>query len=126
MRPALTGSLLLFGLAAAAFAAPAAGGYSGQLCVTTTTAGAPECGPARVTLRSARQAEVRVSDVTYSLTLNSSQVEVVLKHGAMQIDGFTGPYEWKGEAPGNALHFADPAKRVHYEVRFERRLPPPR
>ncbi len=105
-------------VAAAAQAAPPAGRYDARLCVATR-AGAPECGPAHVELRNARQAQVRVSDVSYSLTLHSSQVEVVLKHGAMRIDGFTAVYEWQG----SALHFVDADKGVRYEVRLGDRRP---
>ena len=101
-------------------AVPAAGRYAGRLCVATAS-GAPECGPASVELRHAGQARVRISDMLYSLTLHSSQVDVVLKHGAMQIDGFAGPYEWKGAGPDAALHFADAAKGVRYEVRLGER-----
>jgi hypothetical protein len=111
---ALAGPLAL----APAHAAPPAGRYDARLCVATR-AGAPECGPARVELRNARQALVRVSDLLYSLTLKSSQVEVVLKHGAMQIDGFTAAYEWKG----SALHFVDADKGVRYEVQLGERRP---
>jgi hypothetical protein len=101
--------------------APAAGLYEGRLCVTTAT-GAPECGPARVELARSGRATVRISDLRYGLTLHSSQVDVVLKHGAMQIDGFTGTYEWKGPA----LHFADADKGVRYEVQFIQRQRGPR
>ena len=102
-------------------AAPAAGRYEGRFCVTTG-AGSADCGPATVELRRAGLAHVRISDVMYALTLHSSQVDVVLKHGAMQIDGFTGPYEWRGDGKNTALHFADPAKSVLYEVRLGERL----
>ena len=101
---------------ATADSAPQAGRYEGRLCVATAQ-GAPECGPARVELRRGGLAIVRVSDLLYSLTLQSSQVDVVLKHGAMQIDGFTGPCEWKGMA----LHFVDAVKDVRYEVRLGQR-----
>ena len=106
---------VLPGLLAAAQAAPAAGRYEGRLCVATTSA--PDCGPASVELRGKGLARVRVSDMLYSLTLKSSQVDVVLKHGAMQIDGFTGVYEWKGEV----LHFTDADKGVRYEVQLGQR-----
>jgi hypothetical protein len=105
----------LLAAAHAAPAAPAAGRYEARLCVATTNA--PDCGPASVELRSNGLAKVRVSDMLYALTLNSSQVDVVLKHGAMQIDAFTGRYEWKGEV----LHFTDAAKGVRYEVQLGER-----
>lgn len=117
LRPAPAWACLLPGLlAAAAHAAPDAGRYEGQLCVATRNGG-PDCGPASVELRQAGQARVRVSDMLYALTLHSSQADVVLKHGAMQIDGFTAAYEWKG----TALHFVDAAKGVRYEVRLGKR-----
>lgn len=105
--------LLALLVAATVQAAPPAGRYDARLCVASRD-GTPECGPARVALRNARQVQVRVSDVSYSLTLHSSQADVVLKHGAMQIDGFTAVYEWKG----SVLHFVDAAKGVRYEVRL--------
>jgi hypothetical protein len=122
-EPASAWRLLLPGLLAAAVAhgAPAVGRYEGRLCVATT--GTPECGPASVELRSAgQQAIVRVSDMRYSLALHGSRVNVVLKHGAMQIDGFTGAYEWKG----SALHFVDADKGVRYEVQLGERRREPR
>ena len=114
-----TASLTLAALlAGTAHAAPPAGRYEARLCVAAGTA-EPDCGPARVELRGERLALVRVSDILYSLTLHSSQADVVLKHGAMQIDGFTAAYEWKG----SALHFADAAKGMRYEVRLGDRRP---
>lgn len=98
---------------AMAGSAPPAGRYEARLCVATAQAD-PECGAARVELRRAGQAHIRVSDLLYSLTLHSSQADVVLKHGAMQIDGFTATYEWRGMA----LHFVDAAKGVRYEVQL--------
>jgi hypothetical protein len=106
---------VLPGLLAAAHAAPAAGRYEARLCVATTSA--PDCGPASVELRGNGLAKVRISDMLYALTLKSSQVDVVLKHGAMQIDAFTGLYEWKGEV----LHFTDADKGVRYEVQLGER-----
>ena len=121
----MTGALL-FGLGGPAQAdtAPAAGRYTGQLCVANR-ASEPQCGPANVVLHNPRQAELRISDMRYSLTLHSSQVDVVLKHGAMQIDGFTGTYEWAGTGHNRTLRFVDADKRVTYEVQFGRRLPRP-
>ena len=125
MRAAASRSWVVLAAMAAATAhavagsAPSAGRYEARLCVATAQ-GAPECGPAKVELRRAGLANVRVSDLLYSLTLQSSQVGqvvVVLKHGAMQIDGFTGTYEWRGMA----LHFADADKGVRYEVQLGQR-----
>lgn len=105
-------------LAGTAHAAPPAGRYDARLCVAAGSA-APDCGPARVDLRNARRALVRVSDLQYALTLHSSQVDVVLQHGAMQIDGFTAVYEWKGRV----LHFLDADKGMRYEVQLGKRQP---
>jgi hypothetical protein len=92
---------------------PAVGRHEAELCVATTE-GAPSCGPAQVDLRRDGSARVRVDDIVYQLQLHSSQVEVVLMHGAMQIDEFTVPYEWVGRS----LQFNDDERHVRYEVRF--------
>jgi D-serine deaminase-like pyridoxal phosphate-dependent protein len=104
-------------------AAPAAGRYAGSLCVASsaTAASARDCGPARVDLARAGLATIRVSDIAYALTLHSSQADVVVKHGAMQIDEFTADYEWTGSATEPTLIFFDADKRVRYEVKFGRR-----
>jgi hypothetical protein len=94
---------------------PAVGRHAAQLCVTTAAA-TPSCGPAQVDLRRDGSARVRVDDVVYRLQLHSSQVDVVLMHGAMQIDEFTVPYEWVGRN----LQFNDDERQVRYEVRFTR------
>lgn len=106
---------------AAAQATPAAGRCDGQLCVANRN-GAPDCGPASVEWRRSGVASVRVSDMLYALTLKSSQVDVVLRHGAMQIDAFTGRYEWEG----GSLQFVDADKGVRYEVQFGKRRRPAR
>ena len=122
MKTGLWIALAMFtsGVASAAVSdgRPAVGRHAAQLCVTTAAA-VPSCGPAQVDLRRDGSARVRVDDVVYRLQLHSSQVDVVLKHGAMQIDGFTAPYEWKG----SALHFVDADKGVRYEVQFDKRRP---
>jgi len=92
---------------------PAVGRHAAELCVATTDA-APSCGPAQVDLRRNGSARVQVDDVVYRLQLHSSQVEVVLMHGAMQIDEFTVPYAWVGRS----LQFKDDERHVRYEVRF--------
>ena len=107
-------------LAAAASAAsaamPAAGRYDAQLCVTLSAA-APGCGAAEVEWQRNGLARVRVNDIAYRLRLRSSQVEVVLTHGAMQIDEFVAPFEWVG----SSLQFVDAAKSARYELRLGRR-----
>lgn len=92
---------------------PSTGRHSAQLCVATSEA-PPSCGPAQVDLRRNGAARVQVDDVVYRLQMHSSQVEVVLMHGAMQIDEFTVPYEWVGRS----LQFKDDERHVRYEVRF--------
>ena len=92
---------------------PAAGQHAAELCVATSNA-APSCGPAQVELRRDGSARVRIDDITYHLQLHSSQVEVVLMHGAMQIDEFTVPYEWLGPS----LRFIDEERHARYEIRF--------
>jgi len=117
MKTGLWIALAMFtsGVASAAVSdgRPAVGRHAAQLCVTTAAA-VPSCGPAQVDLRRDGSARVRVDDVVYRLQLHSSQVDVVLMHGAMQIDEFTVPYEWVGRS----LQFNDEERKVRYEVRF--------
>ena len=102
--------------AAASEGRPAVGRHAGELCVATASA-TPSCGPAQVDLRRDGSARVRIDDLVYRLQLHSSQVEVVLMHGAMQVDEFTVPYEWVG----SSLQFNDDERKVRYEVRFTKR-----
>ena len=53
-----------------------------------------------------------MADLVYRLQWHSSQVDVVLMHGSMQIDEFTAVYEWRGAT----LEFADRDQRLRYEV----------
>ena len=124
MNPLRRGSLALRCVALAlgglvlapAHAAPGAGSYDAQLCVSTSAAAA-SCGPAQVELQGNGAARVRVSDFVYRLKLNSSQVEVALMHGAMQIDEFVAVYEWTG----SSLQFVDADKNARYELKFGER-----
>ena len=85
------------------WAAPAAGRYDAELCVATSAV-PPSCGPAQIELQAdGKMLRVRLSDFEYRLQLNSSQVDVVLMHGTMQVDEFFGVWEWVG----NSLKFAD-------------------
>lgn len=93
-------------------AAPAAGRHAGELCVRTGD-GPAQCGPAEVEFRGNRL-RVQVSDIVYRLRLRSSQADVVLMHGPMQIDEFVADYRW---AP-QGLQFVDDEKSVLYEVRW--------
>lgn len=94
-------------------AAPAAGRYDAELCVTTSTA-RPSCGPARVDLQAHGKMQLRISDFEYRLQLHSSQVDVVLMHGTMQVDEFFAAWEWVG----NSLQFVDRNKDTRYELRL--------
>ncbi|MEO8059143.1 MAG: hypothetical protein ABI671_12515 [Burkholderiales bacterium] len=113
---ALAGALVVGAALSPALAAPAAGRYAAALCVATSKA-APSCGPAVVDLQSSGAARVRISDIVYRLKLNSSQVEVVVMHGAMQIDEFVAHYEWAG----NSLQFVDTDKNARYELKLGER-----
>jgi hypothetical protein len=105
-------------LSAPAFAAPQAdaplpGRYAAELCVTTAGS-APGCGPVQLELRRDGSARVRVDDLVYQLQLHSSQVDVVLMHGSVQVDDFTVPYQWVDRT----LRFEDEDRHVRYEVRI--------
>ncbi len=115
-RP-LTGVLLslgALGLGAAPAAKPEAGRHAAELCVATSAA-PPVCGPVQADVRSDGSLRVRIDDLQYRLQLHSSQVDVVLTHGAMQIDDFTAPYEWDGRV----LRFSE--RNSRYEIRFSER-----
>jgi len=114
MRPLALLPLALAALPAGAAAAdPALGRYDGQWCVSVGEAAA-DCGPAQVYVLRQRRLNVRIADIVYRLQLNSSQVDVVLMHGTMQIDGFFAPYEWVGQS----LQFLDLEKRTRYELKL--------
>lgn len=116
--PVHSPSLLLCGLAlsatAASAAAPAPGRYAARMCVQSLAdpAKPADCGPVDLLVQRGNRAQVRVADLVYRLQLHSSQVDVVLMHGSMQIDEFTAFYEWKGAT----LEFADRDQRLRYEV----------
>ena len=95
---------------------PAPGRYSARLCVQPLAGPAAEsnCGPADALLQRGNKAVLRISDIVYRLELHSSQVEVVLMHGSMQIDGFTAVYDWQGRT----LRFEDREKGIAYAVDF--------
>lgn len=93
---------------------PAAGRYDAELCVTLDTA-APNCGPADAQVLRGNRVLVRVADIVWQLQLHSSQLDVVMMHGAMQIDGFVANYEWLA---GPALEFVDADKRTRYALRL--------
>jgi hypothetical protein len=103
---------LLLAAAAAAQAAPPAGDYDAQLCVTVADQAA-SCGPVQARL-ACSALRLQVSDIVYRLQLHSSQLDVTLMHGTMQIDGFSAPYDWAG----STLRFVDAEKSARYEVQI--------
>lgn len=107
------GAALLVFAALDLSAAPAAGRHTAELCVATLPK-PPSCGPAQVDLRADGTIRLRVDDIVYNLQLHSSQVEVVVMHNIVQIDGFTVPYEWVG----NTLQFTDGDRNSRYEIRI--------
>lgn len=113
IRTALFLTLAALAATSARAQSPVPGRYAGELCVATSSA-RPDCGPVQVTLARGGALQIRISDIVYRLQLNSSQVDVVLMHGAMQIDGFTANYEWAGRA----LSFRDAEKQVAYTLQL--------
>lgn len=106
---------LLFGVAVAGTSSPPVPGrYAGRMCVQPLSdpQKPADCGPAEVWVQRGNKAQVRISDIVYRLDLSSSQVDVVLMHGRMQIDGFTAVYEWQGAT----LQFSDRERGMRYEV----------
>lgn len=95
---------------------PVPGRYTARLCVQPLSgpAAASNCGPVDALLQRGNKALLRLSDIVYRLELHSSQVEVVLMHGSMQIDGFTAAYDWQGRT----LRFDDREKGMAYAVDF--------
>jgi hypothetical protein len=98
--------------ASAAPSTPAPGRYEARLCTARLDGAAPDCGPAEAELHRGGRMRVQVSDIVYRLELRSSQVDVVLMHGTMQIDEFTAPCEWVGPT----LRFTDAQKGLRYEL----------
>ncbi|MDE2298524.1 MAG: hypothetical protein KGK18_10195 [Burkholderiales bacterium] len=94
-------------------ARPAPGRYAAQLCVTTIPAPS-NCGPAQVDLRTGGAVHVRVDDLVYHLKLHRGRIDLMLMHGAVEIDDFVAPYQWAGRQ----LQFIDADRGVLYEVRF--------
>ncbi|CAN5791162.1 hypothetical protein BH11PSE8_BH11PSE8_08290 [soil metagenome] len=109
---ALCGGLVAAAFTLPALAVPSPGHYAAQMCVSTVAGAPPNCGPADVQLRSGGKARVQIDDIVYHLQLFSSQIGVVLMHGAVQIDDFTADYEWAGAA----LKFTDIDRGARYEL----------
>ncbi len=103
--------------AGAACAAPLPGRYEATLCVGASSA-KPSCGPALFELRPGGHAEVRVADVVYRLHLRPAQVDVMTLQEKMEIDEFSGTYEWHA----HLLSFTDLDKNVRYEVKLGARV----
>lgn len=114
----LSAALALAGSVVAATAptgqAPTPGRYEVRMCVQSLVdeARPANCGPAELWMQRGQRAQLRVSDLNYRLRLHSSQVDVVLMHGAVQIDEFTANYDWRG----TTLHFTDRDQRLHYSI----------
>ncbi len=98
-------------LAQGATPGPAPGRYEGRFCVAVGDA-APDCGPARVDVLRRQRLNVRIADIVYLMQLRSSQVDVVLMQGTMQIDGFFADYAWADDT----LNFVDTEKRTRYSL----------
>ena len=110
-------AVLLAGAAAiaapAGAAPPAPGRYPAELCVTAAS-GPPGCGAAAVDVARGGRINVRVNDLVYHLQLHSSQLDLVLMHGFVQVDAFTANYDWIGRA----LQFVDADRQTRYELRL--------
>jgi hypothetical protein len=100
---------------------PQPGRYEARMCTQSLSdpARAPDCGAVELWMQRAQRAQVRIADLVYRLQLHSSQVDVVLMHGAMQIDGFTGSYAWQG----STLRIDDLEKSLRYEIQVGAPLP---
>ena len=94
-------------------ARPVPGRYAAQLCVTTIPARS-NCGPAQVDLRPGGALHLSVDDLVYHLKLHRGRIDLMLMHGAVEIDDFVAPYQWAGRQ----LQFIDTDRGVLYEVRF--------
>jgi len=108
-------ALLMSGTARAHATGPGPGRGQATLCVATS-AGPANCGPAQADVGRDGSIRLQVDDIVYQLRLHSTQVDIVLMHGAMQIDEFTVPFEWSGRT----LRFSDGERDARYEIRFQR------
>ena len=109
------------GLRAAPLARPEPGRHAAEFCVATLPKPA-SCGAVEAELRSDGSLRFRIDDVRYTLQLHSSQVEVVVMHNVVQIDGFIAVYEWVG----HTLQFKDDDRNSRYEIRFAQGKTPKR
>lgn len=89
------------------------GRYDAELCVANPRSAPPSCGTLELRVVTPRRLELRLADVAYRLDLRSSQLALVIRQGAMQLDEFDADYAWEG----GALRFDDPDKDIGYRVR---------
>ncbi len=118
-RAAALGALVAtaaLALPAAARAAPptlAPGRYHAEFCVANPRSAPPGCGPMTLQVVSPQRLVLQLADVSYRLELRASQLALVVKQGAMQLDEFDTDYTW---ADG-VLRFVDPDKDIAYAIR---------
>ena len=117
-RIRLTGliALAVAGAASARAVGPPPGQGQATLCVSTSSRPA-NCGPAQSDVAADGSIRLRIDDIVYQMRLRSTQVDIVLMHGSVQIDEFTAPFVWSG----TTLRFSDDERESRYEVRFARR-----
>jgi len=108
-------ALLMVGTGAGPRRRAAPGRGQATLCVATAS-GPPSCGPAQAEVGRDGSIRLRIDDIVYQMRLRSTQVEIVLMHGFMQIDEFTAPFVWADRT----LRFSDDERGAKYEIRFPR------
>lgn len=96
--------------------------FAGQMCVRPLQAApkAADCGAVEIVKESGNQLAVRISDIVYRLQLHASHLDMVLMHGAMQIDELITAYDWQDKT----LHFDDADKGMRYEIHFDKPTAP--
>ncbi len=82
------------------------------MCVATRDQ-ASDCGVVQLLWVSGRL-QVDIGDISYLLSLKGGRLDLVLQHGATQVDAFEASYHWLGPS----LHFVDAARSVRYELCF--------
>ena len=91
---------------------PADGRHEGRMCVVTRDQ-PPDCGAVQLLWFRGRL-QVDIGDISYLLWLKDRRLDLVLQHGATQVDAFEAAYSWHGPS----LHFEDAARSVRYELCF--------
>ena len=89
---------------------PADGRHEGRMCVTTRDQ-PPDCGAVQLLWFKGRL-QVDIGDISYLLWLKDGRLDLVLQHGAIQVDAFEAAYSWHGPS----LRFVDAARSVRYEL----------